>query len=216
MQPSGLRTISLALAPSNPTGFGFEAGQYLLVKHPNGTMVPLSIASAPSRLPNLELLYRSDQASEAALAFDELLSKSTSLEVDGPFGDATLAQIQPTQGLRVVASGTGIAQALSLVEALGDMPRPWQTQVLWATQIQTPSSDRLLQNQPWLKVMRCQSAELAAALAASVEQQGEQPSAVKTLIAGPPDFVYQVTDTLLAAGVALDSLAADAFSYAPR
>lgn len=180
-------------------------------------MVPLSIASGPSRLPNLELIYRSDQTSDTALAFDDLLSRSTSLEVDGPFGDVTLKQIKPKQALRIVASGTGIAQALSLVEALTNRPTPPRTEVLWATKIRTPSTDRLLQTQPWLDVTRCNSADLNASLMHSVAQREEQADAfVQTVIAGPPDFVYQVTDLMLAAGVGQEDLAADAFAYAPR
>ncbi len=187
--------------------------------HPNGTLVPLSIASAPARLPLVELMYRSDLTSNTALAFDDLLHSSTSLQIDGPFGDVTLAKVHPTHELRIVASGTGVAQALSLVEALGQASTNLPTQVLWATQIETPSSHRLLKDQPWLTTTRCRSGELPAKLLASVEQgqsavggKGE----VKTIIAGPPDFVYQVTDILLAAGISLDSLAADAFAYAPR
>lgn len=179
-------------------------------------MVPLSIASAPSRLPKLELLYRSDQSSEAALAFDDLLRGSTSLEVDGPHGDVTLEQIKPRQNLRIVASGTGVAQALSLVEALGNLSKPWPTEVIWATQIATPSSNALLQAQPWLKINRCSSAALHTQLAGSLQDQEAKSLAVDTVIAGPPDFVYQITDLMLEAGINQDTLAADAFAYAPR
>lgn len=188
--------------------------------HPNGTLIPLSIASAPIRLPVLELLYRSDLTSDTALAFDDLLRNSTSLQVDGPFGDVTLRQVNPTQGLRIVASGTGIAQALGLVDALATAIEPTPTEVLWATQIQTPSSNRILAEQPWLQVTRCSSSALPTELVQSVDQGLNQnagnTAGVKTIIAGPPDFVYQVCDVLLEAGVSQDNLAADAFAYAPR
>jgi NAD(P)H-flavin reductase len=211
-----LRSISLAVAANNPTNFQFEAGQYLGVMHPNGTLIPLSIASAPTHLPVLELLYRSDLTSDTALAFDDLLRNSTSLQVDGPFGNVTLRQVNPTQGLRIVASGTGIAQALGLVDALATAIKPISTEVLWATQIETPSSNRILAQQPWLQVTRCSSSALPAELATSVNQGANKAAEVKTVIAGPPDFVYQVCDTLLGVGVNQDSLAADAFAYAPR
>lgn len=183
--------------------------------HPDGTLVPLSIASAPTTLPFVELMYRSDLTSDTAVAFDDLLRTGTSLHIDGPFGDVTLANVNPTQGLRIVASGTGVAQVLSLVEELSNAPTALPTQVLWATQIQTPSSNRLLKDQPWLAITRCNSRELPAKMLVSVEQS-KSADEVKTIIAGPPDFVYQVTDILLAAGVSQDSLAADAFAYAPR
>lgn len=183
--------------------------------HPNGTLIPLSIASGPTTLPLVELIYRSDLTSDTALAFDDLLHNSTSLQIDGPFGDVTLAKVNPTHELRIVASGTGVAQALSLVEAIGNASTSLQTQVLWATQIETPSSNRLLKDQPWLATTRCRSDELPTKLLASVEQT-KSAGGVKTIIAGPPDFVYQVTDILLAAGVSQANLAADAFAYAPR
>lgn len=184
--------------------------------HPDGTLIPLSIASAPNALPFVELMYRSDLTSDTALAFDDLLRSSTSLQINGPFGDVTLAKVNPALGLRIVASGTGVAQALSLVDELSNTPTALPTQVLWATQIETPSSNRLLKDQPWLAMTRCSSQELPAKLLASVEQSKDSTVGVKTIIAGPPDFVYQVTDTLLGAGVSQDSLAADAFAYAPR
>lgn len=183
--------------------------------HPNGTLVPLSIASAPTALPLIELMYRSDLTSDTALAFDDLLHNSTTLNIEGPFGDVTLTKVNPTHRLRIVASGTGVAQALSLVEALSDASTSLPTEVLWATQIETPSSNRLLKDQPWLATTRCRSSELPAKLLASIAQS-KNAGEVKTIIAGPPDFVYQVTDILLAAGVSQASLAADAFTYAPR
>ena len=184
--------------------------------HPNGTLIPLSIASAPNKLPLVELLYRSDLSSDIALAFDDLLGTSTSLTIDGPLGDVTLARLNPTGGLRIVASGTGVAQALSLVGALSDAGTTIPIEVLWATQIQTPSSNRLLVSHPGLAVTRCNSKALPAKLLESVERSMSSSGETKTVIAGPPDFVYQVTDALLAAGVSQDSLAADAFAYAPR
>lgn len=161
-------------------------------------------------------MYRSDLASDTALAFDDLLAGNTDLQIEGPFGEVSLATVNPTHGLRIVASGTGIAQGLSLVGELSMTQPTLPTEVLWATQIETPSSRELLRSQAWLKVTRCSSAELAAQLQASVELGKGQAGEVKTVIAGPPDFVYQVTDLLLQAGVSQDNLAADAFAYAPR
>ena len=54
--------------------FRFHAGQYLEIIHPDGTAIPMTIASSPARLPQLCLHYRSIAGAQGADLLDELLS----------------------------------------------------------------------------------------------------------------------------------------------
>lgn len=186
------------------------------MQHPGGIQIPLSIASAPWQLPTLELLYRSDGTTATALALDDLLRRATALELEGPLGDVGLAGLAESPDLRLIAAGTGIAQALSLVSELHHQqpqrPIP-HTELLWANRAEAvPPVDKLLSKANWLTTVRCDSGSLEQRLHTSLSSK---PNAF-SIIAGTPDFVYQVQDQLLAANVPLARMAADAFDYAPR
>ncbi len=199
--------------------FDFQAGQYLCVVHPKGTQIPLSIASAPWQLPKLELIYRTDGTSDAALAFDELLQANTELQLDGPFGQVTLSQALSGPRLRLIAAGTGIAQVLSVASQLQHLHQQQParyallpTQVFWANRTALAPTAAWLQQVPWLQVQHCHSDSLFAHLQTDFVAH---PQAFN-LIAGTPDFAYAVQDQLLALGCPLAQMAADPFDYAPR
>src|SRR5262245_16541411 len=77
---SRVRLISLTL----PVPFPFHAGQYLNVVHPGGVRIPMSIASAPERIPELELHYRPLPGVAEAALMNELLDSGTELSIEGP------------------------------------------------------------------------------------------------------------------------------------
>ncbi len=87
------------------TGFEFSAGQYIYL-HAGQQRLPLSVASAPARLPELELHYRSTPGDPDAAALDALLLHAHELTLAGPHGDVVVTG--PTgEPLTLIAGGTG-------------------------------------------------------------------------------------------------------------
>ena len=95
-----------------PHDYNFEAGQYLCIEA-DGIAVPLSIASAPERLPELELHYRSTPGLREAEAVDELLTGSQ-LPLSPAQGDVRCGA--PREPLLIIAGGSGAAQAFACAE----------------------------------------------------------------------------------------------------
>jgi CDP-4-dehydro-6-deoxyglucose reductase len=206
----------LALELEDP--FSFEAGQYLTVLHPDGTAIPLSIASPPELLPMLFLHYRSTPGLPEAARMDELLLDGR-LTLDGGAGDVTLSP-EDDRPLLLVAGGTGISQALCLALAqttrhpdspvhllacsdadtdlyFGDLLPSSST--FRAELIADPSRDASNKGLSWL-------ASQAPALA---------PES-RVVLSGSPPFVYAATDTLIAAGIPQSQLESDVYAWAPR
>jgi CDP-4-dehydro-6-deoxyglucose reductase len=212
-----------------PSGFDFAPGQYLCVEHESG-QIPLSIASAPWRLPELHLYYRSTPGLEQARWMDELLAVGRDLAITGPGGDVILQQPLDTP-LLLVSGGTGGAQALGMLDALMHDPPDCPVGLLWcADDADGLAATRALPVEPlpWLTseflIDPRRSAdnralerlrELAPDFAALL---GTPPASARprVVLSGSPGFVYAVTDLLIAAGLAADQLQSDVYAYAPR
>ncbi len=113
---AGASPSAAGASPSAAGAFDFAAGQYLEIQHPSGARIPLSIASAPYQLPQLELHYRSTPGDALAPLLDDLLKARGELDLRGPFGDVSVTAYAGP--LLLVAGGTGISQALSILELL--------------------------------------------------------------------------------------------------
>jgi CDP-4-dehydro-6-deoxyglucose reductase len=211
-----------------PPGFAFEAGQYIEVMHPEGA-IPLSIASGPRQLPELHLHYRTTPGVAEARWMDELLARARTLDIRGPLGDVRL----PTaaDALLLVAGGTGISQALSMIDELAARPPSYPVSLLWC--VDQPSdlycaNDLASLAGNWLDVESAVDASRSTAnrgLARLRERarlcklelaQGQSPREPWVLLAGSPGFVYEAMDTLLDAGIGRHCLHSDVFAYAPR
>lgn len=205
-------------------GFRFRPGQYLEILHPDGP-VPLSIASAPWRLPELHLHYRSTPGVAEAARMDELLALGRPLEIRGPAGDVTLPDPLPGPAL-LVAGGTGLAQALSFIDAFERQPPEAPVTLLWCAD---EASDLYLQAEleslayDWLRVVcmadarrDTDNAALRWLRAHGAAASGGTANPGPIVLAGGPAFVYAASDALESAGVAPARLQSDVFSYAPR
>ena len=127
---SGVRRIKLALTRE----FRHRPGQYLNVVHPDGGLIPLSIASAPERLPELELHYRPTPGVIQADLMNDLLAHtaaSAQWRIDGPHGNVTV-EGPPTDTLWLIAGGTGIAQCCAIVEHLNRAAPTKPVTLLWS------------------------------------------------------------------------------------
>lgn len=203
-----------------PPSFSFRAGQYLSVLHAAGA-IPLSIASAPWRLPELHLLYRSTPGIPEAEHMDRLLAGGAELTVSAAAGDVGLAK--PLTGpVLLVAGGTGIAQALGLLDDLAAAPPAAPITLLWCAndhrEFDLPTGFTGL-TAPRLAVERIADPERSArnrGLARLAESARTTAFSGGIVLAGSPSFVYAATDVLTDAGADPALLQSDVFSYAPR
>ena len=194
--------------------YPFSAGQYLTVQGEN-VNIPLSIASAPHRLPELELHYRSTPGAPEAEAMDMLLSGSQ-LQLCAAQGDVRCGPAH--QPLLLIAGGSGAAQAFSCAESRGQLADA-DTTVLWCAdhaddvydterlagyvngQLQVCIDDQRTEENEGLRWLR------------------EHHTAFRqhnVIICGSPGFVYTVTDLLSAQGFSREALQSDVYAYAPR
>lgn len=201
-----------------PDGFDYSSGQYLEVIHPDGTRIPLSIASIPEQLPDLCLHYRSQPGQLEAQRFDELLHDAAFLNIEGPAGDVFLDH-DDTSALLLIAGGTGISQAMSLAAA--QCLRHPAARVRLLACVDHPQD---LYFRDLLPVSACFEPVLLADPRRTEDNDGMRwlrenatPAGhERTILAGSPGFVYAVTETLLAAGFAEHQLESDVYAYMPR
>ena len=200
--------------------FSFLAGQYLEIVHPNGTGVPLSIASSPQRLPEIHLHYQSTPGLDAAALLDELLITGNRLSIRGPCGDVSVTT-DNISNLLLVCGGTGAAQALAIINDHHFCRSAGQVTLLAfgeseASFYYRDELDAL--NAPWLDAI------YVADPTRSQENSGMRwlmDHAVdfhdqRVLICGAPAFVYAAVDSLVAGGMSEEQLESDVFAYAPR
>jgi NAD(P)H-flavin reductase len=205
---------------SMPSGFTFQAGQYLEVLHPRGS-VPLSIASAPRRLPALHLHYRSTPGLPEAALLDELLASGADLTVRGPAGNVGLPKPLVGRGL-LVAGGTGIAQALAFIDDQQPAADHPGLTLLWCADDEADFylGEELAVHAAWLDTVLIADADRSPRNRAlswlSRHAQAYAGPDQPIVIAGSPPFVYAATDVLMEAGVPERQIQSDVFSYAPR
>ena len=213
--------------------FRFEAGQYVALHHPQGD-VPMSLASAPRRLPFFELHYRPVAGTAEAVRMDQLLAgtevgrrslagrsgedhgsgtplSGERIDVVGPLGEVT-ARNAPTLFL---AGGTGAAQATGFLEWLRDLDEPPRTALWWS--VATPTD--LYQDGYFFDLARSDWFDyrpfvdrpsgdntLLPALA-------EAPLPEAIVLSGPPGFVHAVADALGSLGVDRTRMRSDMFAF---
>jgi len=212
--PSGVSRIALTMSEQ----FRHKAGQYLCIVHPDGTSIPLSIASAPRRLPALELHYRSTPGSSEAARLDELLKDAArTLQIDGPHGDVYVDE-PPVTELWLIAGGTGVAQAFGIVEHLRGETSQVPVHLIWSVAAQTElyCEADLRDVADWVDFRSLVDAAPHGNAAVHWLRQCNAPPRGRIILCGGPGFVYAVADALSALGVAPPALESDVFGYAPR
>lgn len=201
--------------------FTFHAGQYLEVLHPSGAHIPLSIASAPGDLPTLDLIYRSTPGDPLAASMDELLQTGAELQLSAATGDVCVAS--DPGAVLLIASGTGIAQARSIVRMLvsSGADHKGRITLLWCLE----QADTGLPLEDLAELMNNQGALLHTVVD---PQHGADNRGLvwlaehvtthrydRVIVSGAPPFVYAVADKLDSQQIG-DQLESDVFSYAPR
>ena len=198
------------------TGYKFSAGQYLTVVHKDDTHIPLSIASAPSQLPILELHYRSTPGLAEARAMDAALT-TAQLDITAAAGDVNSGD--PDRALVVIAGGSGAAQGFSCLRHRAHIAARGKTTMLWmaaqTNEIYFQDELGALANTQLI----CKVDDQRTPQNEGLVWLRSNPNVLvnaKIVLAGSPGFVYSATDTLLAMGIAQDEMTADVYAYAPR
>ncbi|MCZ6641604.1 MAG: hypothetical protein O7F71_08510 [Gammaproteobacteria bacterium] len=202
------------------TTFHFQAGQYLKIAHPSGELIPLSIATAPYRLPELDLHYQSTAAPEATL-MDEMLeaSKRGSCEfsICGPFGDVVSGSTR-LRPLLLIAGGTGAAQAASFIDQLTATPPEHAVTALFCADTIADLYLRTWLDEldaPWLDSVFIADARRTPdnRSLAWLETRAETLMDHRIVLSGSPGFVYGAADILTRSGIAKSALESDVFTY---
>ena len=213
IEPAG----DVALITARCPGFSFQAGQYITI---GPASIPMSVASAPSRLPEFTLHYRAEPGSADAAALDQVFALGqTAFDFDGPFGNIRLVEPYPA-GLMVIAGGTGASQARSIIDEIAVSPERMPTTLFWCVSeplglYQDVYFEELAFHADWFTYR-----------AFIDDRAGRSPvhdwlattplTAERYVLGGGPGFVYSIVDRLTALGVLADQLHSDVFDYAPR
>lgn len=218
MQQIVLRLTGTQLVAENP--FEFHPGQYLEIIHPDGTSVPLSIASSPLELPELHLHYQSTPGAPGAALLDDLLATVQTLTIRGPAGDV-FVDAEDALPLLLICGGTGASQCLAIIKdaQLRGTQRP-------VTLLACADSNQDFYFRPileplgadWLEtVYRADATRTPANLGMRwLTDNAHRYAGRRMILCGSPSFVYAATDVLAAAGIMATALESDVFAYAPR
>jgi CDP-4-dehydro-6-deoxyglucose reductase len=210
---SGVRLITLTL----PAPFPFHAGQYLNVVHPSGVRIPMSIASAPERVPDLELHYRPLSGVAEAVLMDQLLEEGDAISIEGPFGDVRVNG-PLDDDLLLIAGGSGISQCRAILEHLRCVEHAHPARLVWSvTQRDHLYADAELRGfAPWLDYEAVVDTPQAKSAVLAWLGTHTLPTSGRIIVSGSPGFVYAVVDTLNELGPTHIAIESDVFSYAPR
>jgi CDP-4-dehydro-6-deoxyglucose reductase len=210
---SGVRLVSLTL----PAPFPFHAGQYVNVVHPGGVRIPMSIASAPERIPELELHYRPLPGVAEAALMNELLDAGDAMSIEGPFGDVRV--IGPLEeGLLLIAGGSGISQCRAIAEHLRCVEHAHPVCLVWSVTQRDHlyADDELSRFAPWLEYEAVVDTPQEKSAILAWLRSRTLPTSGRVIVSGSPGFVYAVLDTLNELGATHLAIESDVFSYAPR
>lgn len=216
MRAGPIQIVELALEAGH--SLSFEAGQYVHVRHPSGTRIPFTIATAPHSLPNLQIHFQAVAGNADSALMQEVIA-SGEVELEDTQGSVTLLAAQQPQ-LLFICAGSGFAQANSLISAAIHLNHPAKRTLLWfadspvgfyahdllemirpSTATHLVVDSRRDQSNAGMRWLRGQASGLASS---------------GIILCGSPTFVYAATDVLKEAGVSGNQMHSDVYAYAPR
>jgi NAD(P)H-flavin reductase/ferredoxin len=98
-----------------PKSLGYQAGQSVLVRRPDGLARSYSLASVPHLDDLAELHVRVHEQGQMSRWLRERVTVGDSLELQGPFGDCIYLPGAPDTPMLLIATGTGLAPLLGIV-----------------------------------------------------------------------------------------------------
>ncbi len=202
---------------SQPTSFAFQAGQYTAILHPDGTAIPFSIASAPHRLPELEIHFQPLAGNDDAERMLDLLAAGGPVQLQPPAGNVYLDATE--KALFFICGGSGIAQAWGMLEQLDHQTKRPKVGLLWC--VDAPNllylGERLHSLdflEPVIFVDERRNEDNAGM--AWLDEHAADLQHSRIVLCGGPAFVWAAVDVLQPSGGGTLDLASDVFDYAPR
>lgn len=120
VEPKTADIVSLTLAPVEPAGFDFKAGQYADLGIPGSDETrSFSMASTPTTPGQVEFLIKKYPGGRFAALLDDGISVGDEIPLTGPFGSSTLKEghVLPVV---CIGGGAGMAPILSLVRHMSE------------------------------------------------------------------------------------------------
>ena len=188
--------------------YSFECGQYLEVIDQSKTFIPLSIASSPTGLPHLKILFKPEKHNSESLLLQQLI-RQKSIEVSSPKGDVRYPE--DDQQILLIVKGTGISQALAMIEHTESAKSKPNIKLIWVSDEESISSTTE-HFDCWLSLVdstRLNEKDLSLWL----KKNRTAISNPNCILTGDPDFVYSTRDNLAKNQIALNSLQSDVFEY---
>jgi len=197
----------------------FAAGQYLNVVHPGGERIPFSIASPPSRLPQLELHFQPTPGHPQSPLMEDAL-KQECLQLEGPFGGTVLGKATHNS-LLFICAGSGVAQALSMIESVSDKTnRDLEITVLWCCEslsaVYVPERFQALGAHVAKNLCVDPVRNSGSAGFRRLRQLLTSTDDFDAFLCGSPGFVWAASDVLTGLGCKASNLHSDVYDYAPR
>ncbi len=177
----------------------------------------MSIASAPERVPELELHYRPLPGVAEAALMNELLDKGDAIPIEGPFGDVRV--IGPLEeDLLLIAGGSGISQCRAIVEHLRCIQHAHPVRLVWSVTQRDHlyADDELRRFASWLEYDAVVDTPQEKSAVLAWLRTHTLPKSGRVIVSGSPGFVYAVVDTLDELGATHLAIESDVFSYASR
>ena len=208
--------LHLVLSPEHY--IDYQAGQYLQVILED-TALYYSIANAPLGSQKYELHIRHSRDNPADQRLLEEIKQKGYLTLRLPFGECSLAHINPAKSTLFIAAGTGFAPVHAMIEQLLVTPTEHPFELIWGARTE---SDLYLDE----KVKKWQNHVHRFRYTSLLTQHSQQTLASivlsqhehhlhqwQMILSGPFDLVYNTRDKLVENGVALEDLYSDAFQF---
>ena len=206
IQPLNARIDHITLLPDE--FISYEAGQYLDILLQDQRL-SYSIANAPLNSGTYHLHVRKSS----------LFTQGITLTLELPFGNCTLAKLNPNNPILLIAGGTGFAPIHAMLEQLLAQHDTRPTTLYWVTR----SPDDLyfkdaLQN--WKNeqrnfnfVLQFSTNHSNALSDIILSNHYTDINRIQIVLAGPFDMVYRLRDELVAHGIKTNQLFSDAFNF---
>jgi CDP-4-dehydro-6-deoxyglucose reductase len=126
--------ISRILLTPTHAVLNYQPGQYLQVVHHDGSMSPLSIASAPNTAGMIEIHLTHHHSNPTAQGILVMAKESGVLTLQGPFGECTADKlIAAAKPIIFLARGTGFAPIKAIIETLIPLAYHYPSYFYWSS-----------------------------------------------------------------------------------
>jgi len=190
--------------------YQFECGQYLAVIDAFKKHIPLSIASIPTDLPYLRIVFRPERNNPDSMLLDQLVQQK-SIEISHPKGRVRYPRNH--HQLLLIVKGTGISQALAIIDHSKAIHSTKDIKLLWVNNEGSIIS-RYQHFDSWLSQvdsMIFNDNDLSVWL----KQNRSSINNANCILTGDPEFVYLTKKQLANNQIFLNSLQSDVFEYSP-